>query len=75
MDACKSEDMIERLIPLEKIIAGPKRRTYAAICTKKWNLGLEMRMLGAHCAVIVRKSSRTRDNSAYTRDWQSERIH
>ena len=68
IDAHKSEDMVERLILLcGEHNGGPKHHIYAARCIRKWNLGLEIRMLGAHCAVMVRKSSRMCDNLAYTR--------
>lgn len=42
---------------VEKMIAGPNRSMNSGRWTKKWNLGFEMRMLGAHLAARWRKLS------------------
>jgi hypothetical protein len=41
---------------VENKIAGPKHWMNAGRWMRKWNFGFEIRMLGEHFAVILRKS-------------------
>jgi len=49
---------------VENKIAGPKHHIYAGIWSKKWNFDLVSRILGAHCAEILRKSSIVHEKDA-----------
>lgn len=73
VEAARNTPLKDSKRSVENRRAGPNRLMYDGRCTKKWNLGFTMRMLGLQRAVLIRKSSINVPSSSY--NCVSERQH
>ena len=68
IDAIRKTELKDLNRSVEKIIAGPNHRINMGRWTRKWNFAFVSKILGAHCEVILRKSSIVRNRLACGHD-------